>query len=131
MLPFDIVEDPIFQWAYDAACKNRAQLSALISEIAANWRAKIRASLKGKHLCVMLDGKTKTLRNLLLKMPITEAAVEIAFSRHKLFHNKLRASLANEKLDDQLYIRYNFGKIMKIAAREQSTDVNLEIEIIL
>ena len=63
-------------------------------------------------------------------MPITEAAVERAFSRHKLFHNTLRASLANEKLDDQLYIRYNFDKIMKIAAREQSTDVNLETEII-
>ena len=72
----------------------------------------------------------KTLKNLLPKMPITEAAVERTFNRHKLFHNKLRASLGNEKLDDQLYIRYNFEKIMKIAAREQSSNVNLETEII-
>ena len=61
VLPLDIVENPIFQWAYGAACKNRAQLSARISEIAADWRAMIRANLKGKHLCVMLDGWTNSL----------------------------------------------------------------------
>ena len=56
-----------------------------------------------------------TLANLPLKCPISEAFVERAFSKHKLFHSKLRASLSDGKLNDQLFVRYNFAKVLKIA----------------
>ena len=55
-----------------------------------------------------------TLANLLLKCPIPEVFVERAFSKHKLFHSKMRASLSDGKLNDQLLIRYNFAKVLKI-----------------
>ena len=42
----------------------------------------------------------KTLSNVLLKVVVSEASVERAFSRHKLFHSNLRASLSATKLDD-------------------------------
>ena len=56
-----------------------------------------------------------TLANLLLKCPFSEAFVGWAFSKHKLFHSKLRASLSDGKFYYQLFIRYNFAKVFKIA----------------
>lgn len=61
--------------------------------------------------------------SLLKKISISEAAVERAFSRHKLIHTRLRANLKSESMDNQLFIRYNFGIILKVAERE-----NAEIE---
>ncbi|OAF66721.1 hypothetical protein A3Q56_05562 [Intoshia linei] len=43
-------------------------------------------------------------------MPLTEASVGRAFSKHRQFHNYLRANLSTEKLNDQLFIRYNWEK---------------------
>lgn len=56
-----------------------------------------------------------TLGNLLKSMPVSEAAVERAFSRHKIVHNRLRANLSTERLEDQLFIRYNFERILGLA----------------
>ena len=41
--------------------------------------------------------------------------MEIAFLKHKRVHTNLRASLKVEKLDDQLFNRYNFENILKIS----------------
>ena len=70
----------------------------------------------------------KTYANLILKMPVTEAAVEQAFFRHKIVHTRLRANLRTENLETQLLIRYNFERIFKIASKESKTeDVEGEI----
>ena len=58
----------------------------------------------------------KTLANLILKVVVSEACVERAFSRHKLFHSNLRANLKAEKLDEQLFLRYNFQNMIDIAS---------------
>ncbi|OAF66887.1 hypothetical protein A3Q56_05392, partial [Intoshia linei] len=41
---------------------------------------------------------------MLCKMPLTEASVERTFSKHRQFHNYLRANLSTEKLNNQLFI---------------------------
>ena len=58
----------------------------------------------------------KTLANLILKVVVSEASVERAFSRHKLFHSNLRANLKAEKLDEQLFLRYNFQNLLDTAS---------------
>ena len=58
----------------------------------------------------------KTLANLILKVVVSEACVERAFSRHKLFHSNLRANLKAEKLDEQLFLRYNFQNMIDTAS---------------
>ena len=61
-------------------------------------------------------------------MPVTEAAVERVFSRHMIVHTRLRANLKKENLETQLFIRYNFERILKIASKESKTeDVEGEI----
>ena len=62
-------------------------------------------------------------------MPVTEAAVERAFSRHKIVHTRLRANLKTENLETQLFIRYNFERSLKIASKEFKTE-DLEGEIL-
>ncbi len=52
----------------------------------------------------------------------SEACVERAFSKHKKIHSNLRASLSTDKVDDQLFIRYNFENIMNIAFNPVSVD---------
>ncbi len=47
------------------------------------------------------------------------ASVERAFSRRKLVHSRLRANLAAERLDEILFIRYNFEAIMKLPSLVQ------------
>ena len=61
-------------------------------------------------------------------MTVTEAAVERAFSRHKIVHTRLRANLKTENLETQLFILYNFGRTLKNASEESKTeDVEGEI----
>ena len=80
------------------------------------------------HLNVSNFPVHKTSANLILKMPLTEAAVERAFSRHKIVHTRLRANLKTENLETQLFIRYNIERILKIASEESKTeDVKGEI----
>ena len=59
----------------------------------------------------------KTSANLILKMPVKEAAVERAFSRHKIVQMRLRANLKTENLETQLFIRYNFERMLKLPLR--------------
>ena len=70
----------------------------------------------------------QTMANVLLKIPISEASVERAFSRHKLVHSQLRASLSAERLNDTLFVRYNFEKILKIS-RNDKEPVEVQAEI--
>ena len=56
VLPFDIVEDPIFQWSYNCQVKSRRRISDRVSELAKDWRIKINDALNGKFVTVLLDG---------------------------------------------------------------------------
>ena len=49
----------------------------------------------------------ETIFNIFKRVAVTEAAVERAFSAHKLIHNRLCANVSSERLQDQLFIRYN------------------------
>ena len=69
----------------------------------------------------------RTLTNIIKKVSMTEAAVETAFSRHRLIHS--RANLAAKKTDDTLFLRYNFDKIFNIGEKDIDV-VELENEII-
>ena len=69
------------------------------------------------------------MANVLLKITISEACVERAFSRHKLVHSRLRANLRAERLNDTLFVRYNFETILKISQSVQDVQaVHEEIE---
>ena len=48
--------------------------------------------------------------------------MERALSKHKQFHSTLRASLESEKLDDQLFVRYNFETIMGVSSAQCASD---------
>ena len=50
-----------------------------------------------------------------------------AFSRHKLVHNNLRASFSAKKLDEQLFVRYNFKTILNIA---QDVGIENDVEVL-
>ena len=39
----------------------------------------------------------------------------VSRSKHKMVHTQLRANLSATKLDDQLFIRYNFENIINIS----------------
>ena len=54
----------------------------------------------------------ETSANLILKKPVTEAAVERAFSCHRIVHARLRANLKTENLETELFIWYNFERIL-------------------
>ena len=60
---------------------------------------------------------------------MTEAAVERAFSRHRLVHTRLRANLAVMKIDDTLFLRYNFENIFNIGEKDVDV-VELESKLI-
>ena len=70
----------------------------------------------------------QTLANLIKKFPVCEASVEQAFSCHKLVHSQLRASLGVKKLDETLFIRYNFEVILKVSQKDKNP-IELEKEI--
>ena len=55
-----------------------------------------------------------------------ERRLERAFSRHKRVHNRLRANLSSESLNNQLFLKYNFAPDLKIAC--EPGNINLEEE---
>jgi len=69
-----------------------------------------------------------TLSNIFLSLPVSEAAVERAFSRHRLVHTNLRSRLSCETLDDELFIRYNMASMLKIK-KQLSTVEEIHSEI--
>ena len=40
-LPFSLVEDPVFQWAYSVKCVDRHKLSERVTSLAQDWRLKV------------------------------------------------------------------------------------------
>ena len=46
----------------------------------------------------------RLLYNILKKIAVSEAAVERSFSRHRLTHSRLRASLHPDTMDNQLFV---------------------------
>ncbi len=73
----------------------------------------------GESLDVKQNPVHATIAKILLEVPVSEASVERAFSRHKLVHSRLRANLGAERLDDILFIRYNLEAIMKLPSLVQ------------
>ena len=61
MLPFDTVEDPIFQWSYNCQVKSRRRIFDRVSELAKDWRTKINDGLNGKFVTVLLDAWTNPI----------------------------------------------------------------------
>ena len=118
VLPFDIVEDPIFQWRFNFSGFDRRTISQRVTEL-----AEVELALMPNNYPVH-----QTLENLIKKFPVSEASVERAFSRHKLVHSRLRASLGVEKLDETLFIRYNFEVILKVSQKDKKP-IELEKEI--
>ena len=57
-LPFNLVEDKVFQWAYNCPVKDRRLISIRVTELARDWREKICGSFPGKFFTILLDGWT-------------------------------------------------------------------------
>ena len=57
-LPFNLVEDKVFQWAYNGPVKDRRRISIRVTELARDWREKIFGSFPGKFFTILLDGWT-------------------------------------------------------------------------
>ena len=57
-LPFNLVEDKVFQWAYNCPVKDRRRISIRVTELARDWREKICGSFPGKFFTILLDGWT-------------------------------------------------------------------------
>ena len=71
VLPFSIVEDEAFNWAFLSGNFSKQQIAQRLVKFSDN------------------DFPVhQSLADLLLKIPISEAAVERAFSRHKIAHNR-------------------------------------------
>ena len=65
ILPFNIVEDPIFSWAYPHQVKDRHIIAQRISELASDWRKQIGTKLNCKFLSISLDGWTNNVSHKL------------------------------------------------------------------
>ena len=70
----------------------------------------------------------QTIFHVLKKVTVTKAAIERAFSAQKLIHNRMKANLSPERLQDQLFIRYNAKLVLGF--RENEFEENLESEIL-
>ena len=143
VIPYDIVEDDVFQRAYPWAIKSRKQIAERVATIANESRMLSKRKYGGitadegtavyeswiKHVLpecrhdaynkekelleesLLLEDPAdldkypihRLLLNTVKKIAISEAAVERAFSRHKLVHNRLRASLQESTMDNQLF----------------------------
>ena len=57
----------------------------------------------------------ETCADLLTHIVVSEAAVERAFSRHRLIHTRVRARLHSGRLEDSLFVCYNFKKMLKLS----------------
>ena len=60
-LPFNIVEDEIFGWGFEAGSYSRQQITDQASKLAANWRTQIVEFLRRKFCTIMLDGWTNNI----------------------------------------------------------------------
>ena len=88
-----------------------------------------------KGTCPILE----TCAALLVHVAVSEAAVERAFSRHRLIHTRLRSQLSPSRLDDSLFVCYNFKRILKHSSQvsekclaiepDEFTDVDLISDI--
>ena len=61
VIPYDIVEDDVFQWAYLCAVKSRKKIAERVATIANKWRDVIKKDIKGMSLTIMLDGWTDSI----------------------------------------------------------------------
>ena len=60
-LPFNIVEDEIFGWSFEAGSYSRQQITDQASKLAANWRTQKVEFFRGKFCTFMLDGWTNNI----------------------------------------------------------------------
>ena len=85
-----------------------------------NWvkgvSPKIGDHLKEHYLRVIMEAsidpkiQSKAFRDQLLKKnPMSEAAFERVFSRHKLVHSPLKSCLKLDIVDKMLFVRYNIA----------------------
>ena len=51
---------------------------------------------------------------LLKKIPTSDAAVEMVFSRHKLIHSPLRSCLKSDIVDKKPFFRYNIALLYPV-----------------
>ena len=61
VLPFDIVEDPIFQWGFNFSGFDRRTISQRVTELAEDWRVKIKSEFANKFVSIMLDAWTNSI----------------------------------------------------------------------
>ena len=61
VLPFDIVEDPIFQWGFNFSGFDRRTISQRVTELAEDLRVKIKSEFAIKFVSIMLDGWTNSI----------------------------------------------------------------------
>ena len=88
-----------------------------------------------KGTCPILE----TSADLLIQVAVSEAGVERAFSHHGLIHTRLRSQLSPSRLDDSLFVCYNFESILDLSSQvsekclaietDKFTDVNLISDI--
>lgn len=57
----------------------------------------------------------ETCADLLTHIVVSEAAVQRAFSRHRLIHTRFRTRLHSDRLEDSLFVCYNFKKMLKLS----------------
>ena len=63
VIPFDLVEDPVFQWAYGAKCRDRKKVSDRVTELAKEWRQSLKENMSGSSVSILLDGWTNSIFN--------------------------------------------------------------------
>ena len=52
-LPFEVFEDPFFQWAFNTANTNRQKVADRVTEIADEWQKEIKESLRNTFVTVV------------------------------------------------------------------------------
>ncbi|OAF64875.1 hypothetical protein A3Q56_07415 [Intoshia linei] len=58
ILPFSIVEDPLFQWAYPTSCQSRKTLVSRLNDMVNEFKKNIMTQLNSKFVSILLDGWT-------------------------------------------------------------------------
>ena len=96
ILPFDIVEDPVFSWAYPCAVSGRQSISDRVSELAREWRLKITEKIRGKFLTIMLDGWTKTVSNNLQICYVLWSGEKICYWKSVNMNEKKSETIGND-----------------------------------
>ena len=62
-LPFDIVEDRFFQWAYNCSNTSKHKISGRVTEIAKEWRNQLTEALSNTFVILMVDGWKNSVNN--------------------------------------------------------------------